>query len=156
MAGLYIFPQDFLKLSGGTVTGFTEFTSGVLASDSLSANTIFSGSSNIEDIFNKKIVSAVTSADFLPLSGGIGGEYYLTGITTGDTIEIKDDIKPNVNEGADIGSPVKRFRSLRVKNGVTEGFTANTANFHKIYLDNREMTGKNIALTGDVINGGFF
>lgn len=57
MSGNYFQPikREFLNLSGGTVTGDTTFTLGLYAS-TLSGGTIFSGSTNLEDIF-------LTSAD---------------------------------------------------------------------------------------------
>lgn len=52
MSGNYFQPirRDFLNLSGGTVSGNTVFTQGLYA-NSLSGGTLFSGSTNLEDIF---------------------------------------------------------------------------------------------------------
>lgn len=52
MSGNYFQPikREFLNLSGGTVTGDTTFTFGLYA-NSLSGGTLFSGSTNLEDIF---------------------------------------------------------------------------------------------------------
>lgn len=52
MSGSYFQPikREFLNLSGGTVTGDTVFTQGLYA-NSLSGGTLFSGSTNLEDIF---------------------------------------------------------------------------------------------------------
>lgn len=52
MSGSYFQPikREFLNLSGGTVTGDTVFTQGLYASV-LSGGTIYSGSTNLEDIF---------------------------------------------------------------------------------------------------------
>jgi len=51
MAGRYIFPSgNFLDLSGGTVTGLTNFTNGISGS-TLSGGTIYSGDTDISNIF---------------------------------------------------------------------------------------------------------
>lgn len=66
---------------------------------------------------------------------------------TGGTIGSIEPIGDNVE---DIGSPLKRFRSLNTVNGVAVNFTATT----KIQLGSRELTEHNIIITGDTVDGG--
>jgi hypothetical protein len=76
MSGSYFQPikREFLNLSGGTVTGDTVFTQGLYANN-FSGGTLFSGSTNIEDIF-------LTAADIsgTTLSEGTNINLIQTGI----------------------------------------------------------------------------
>ncbi len=52
--GLYIFPSGyFLPISGGTVSGQTVFTAG-LSADTFSSGTIYSGGTDLNNIFAPK------------------------------------------------------------------------------------------------------
>lgn len=94
MAGQYFIKKDlnFLPLSGGAVSGNTYFNS------NLSANTYFSGTTNLEGIiFN---IASQVSQDmglFLPLSGGTGGPYSFTGISTYNNIANGSNFSELVN-----------------------------------------------------------
>jgi len=150
----YIKPLDriFLNLSGGTVTGGTIFTAG------LSANTFYSGSTELGNLIQSMIVdyvyTAITAADiYLPISGGTGGPYVFTGGTTAQTLSIETKVEPKTDNTASVGTPIRRFRSLHTVNGVAVEFTAST----RIRLGNnpgRELTEYNIILTGDTIDAG--
>lgn len=80
----------FLSLSGGTVTGDTYFTQGLSAS-TFSAGTLYSGSTNLYDIFLPIGFSASTG-NFIPMTG--------TGanLVTGD-IQIDDAVNLSWNAG---------------------------------------------------------
>lgn len=146
MPGSYFRPlkREFLNLSGGTVTGGTVFT------NSLTASTIFSGSSSLQDVIRNISTEISLSGEFLSLSGGTGGEYSFTGSTSAQTIFVDTKIEPQTDNSVEIGSPIKRFRSLNTVNGIAINFTAST----KIQLGNRELTETNIIITGDTIYGG--
>jgi len=150
--GFYIvpIPRYYLNLSGGTVTGNTVFTQG------LTASTIFSGATNLTDIIINLIYDNVyASNQFLPLSGGTGGQYLFTGTTTAQTLVIEQNIIPSQDNNSDLGTGIKRFRNLNTVNGVAVNFTASTRiTTESIILGNREMVEHNVILTGDTVWGG--
>ncbi len=104
MAGTYIFPinRSFLSLTGGTVTGDTNFIG------NLTATTFYSGTTELGSII-QNLVGAIsinnTGTGFPILSGKTGNTFVLRtvgagnnlGLTTGDTIYyyLKDDISLN-------------------------------------------------------------
>ena len=65
---MYFYPHSFLRLTGGTISG------DVLVDQNLSANTIFSASTNLYDIFQ-------TTANVLPPTFVQGGLNLYTGGT---------------------------------------------------------------------------
>lgn len=156
MSGQYFHPikRIFLNLSGGTVTGDTVFTEGVYATQ-LSGGTIFSGSTPLEVIINNIATGSTTQGNFLPLSGGTGGPYSFTGGTTADTISVITTMEPTIDNIVDLGSPIKRFRSLNVVDGVAVSFTASTrVKTNQLELGNTTVTEYNIILSGNCIDGG--
>lgn len=156
MSGQYFHPikRIFLNLSGGTVTGDTVFTQGVYTTQ-LSGGTIFSGSTPLEVIIKNIVTGSTTQGDFLPLSGGTGGPYIFTGGTTAETINIVTTIEPTIDNTVDIGSHIKRFRSLNTVDGVAVNFTASTrVKTTQIELGNTIVTEYNIILSGNCIDGG--
>ena len=167
MAGRYFFKinHDFLSLSGGTVTGNTYFDA------SLSANTLYSGSTNLEDIF-------LTAGD---LSGGttvskgsnievnqIGIDYnvsvvdspsfnnaLISGNTSASTIYVNTKIEPTTDNSVDLGSSFRRFRDLNTVNGVAVNFTATTkVQTTTLILGSTNVTENNIVLSGQCVDGG--
>mgnify|MGYP003552874133 CR=1 FL=1 len=156
MSGIYFHPikRIFLNLSGGTVTGDTIFTEGVYATR-LSGGTIFSGSTPLELIIQNIATGATTQGQYLSLSGGTGGPYNFTGITTADTLSIVTTIEPTVDNVVDLGSSNIRFRNLNTINGVAVNFTASTRiKTTEIELGSELLTENNIILTGQTIYGG--
>ena len=156
MSGIYYNPikRIFLNLSGGTVTGDTVFTQGLYATR-LSGGTIYSGSTELETIIRdiSSSFSGITG-EFLPLSGGVGGPYF-TGGTTADTVTVTTTIMPSVDNAVDLGSPVRRFRSLNTVDGVAVNFTASTKiKTAQLELGNKTLTDTNVILTGQCIYGG--
>lgn len=150
MGGRYIFPSgNFLQISGGTVTGLTNFTAGMSGS-TVSGGTLFSGTTELSEII-QSFVSGGTSGSFLPLGGGTGGPYLFTGGTTAQTITTTSGITPSVDNTVDVGAQFKRFRSLHAVDGVSTNFTATT-----IQLGSRTLTEYNTIITGDTINGGTY
>lgn len=150
--GFYIepIPRNFLNLSGGTVTGDTVFTQG------LTASTFYSGYTSLTEIIvnlvNKEVI---TSNYFLPLTGGTGGQYYFTGITSAQTLTVEQNITPNQDNTSNLGTRHKRFRSLNTVNGIAVNFTASTKiETPSILLGNREISEYKIILTGDTVLGG--
>ncbi len=160
MAGQYFFKIDlnFLPLSGGTVSGNTYFNS------SLSANTFFSGATNLEDIiFN--IASQVNQGSdlFLPISGGTGGPYKFTGNTTGLTFYVENLIEPTTDNFVDLGTSLRRFRRINTVDGIATIWTATTAIYTpeiNLGLDsnneNRIINSDNSIIQGDILSGGTF
>lgn len=156
MSGIYFHPirRIFLNLSGGTVSGDTVFTEGVYAAR-LSGGTIYSGSTPLETIIQNISTGSTTQGNFLPLSGGTGGPYSFTGVTTADTINVVTTMEPTVDNVVSLGSTARRFRSLNTVNGVAVNFTASTRiKTAEIELGNTTVTENNIILTGNTIDGG--
>ena len=158
MSGSYIIPrrEDFLPLSGGTVTGNTWFDG------NLSANTYYSGATSLSIILDNIVTKASTA--HTRVQGGVniytgGTDQYptvnledniiLTSVTAA-TFVVRDKIEPDTDDNGDVGTQFKRFRSLNTVNGVAVNFTAST----KIQLGSRTMTEYNIILTGDCVDGG--
>jgi len=172
-SGNYFYPikREFLNLSGGTVTGDTLFTA------NLSATTIFSGSTNLGDLLNSVIsggttissgINTFTAGTLLNTSINITGaslnDLYTSGNTnfwqasattfSGINIYVNSEISPIGDNIVNIGSPIKRFRSLHVVSGVSVFFTATT----RVYTPEIQLGGvlvyeDNIVLTGDTIDG---
>jgi len=166
MSGQYFNPikRIFLNLSGGTVTGDTVFTQGVTGLTISAQNTFYSAGTNLETIIKSLASDAATgatqNAPYLPLSGGIGGEYYFTGNTTGETINIQNNFEPLSDNNSNIGSTIKRFRNLNIINGIAVNFTAETKmvsptiSATTIQIGNETMTEANIILSGYTLEGG--
>jgi len=183
MSGNYIQPikREFLNLSGGTVTGNTVFTQGLYA-NSLSGGTLYSGSTNLENIFltpgqlssttlsqgsnislqqigNDYKISVVDSPSFdnIDFSGtSTGGNINALNIT-GDTIYANTVIEPILDNSVDVGTPFKRFRSLNTVNGVAVSFTASTrVTTPEIVLGTTIVTENNIILSGYTLEGGIW
>jgi hypothetical protein len=127
MPGTYFNPirRIFLNLSGGTVTGDTFFTQGVEATY-LSGGTIYSGGTDLSLLITQAIYTATTSAAYLPLSGGTGGEYLFTGNTTGQTIFVEKDIIPIVDNNSFLGTISKKFKELHVTDIIASNLTGTT------------------------------
>ena len=183
MSGNYIQPikREFLNLSGGTVTGDTVFTQGLYA-NSLSGGTLYSGSTNLENIFltpgqltattlsegsNVSLqqagadyqISVVDSPSFdnIDFSGtSTGGNIDALNIT-GDTIYASTLIEPIIDNSVDVGTSFKRFRSLNTVNGVAVSFTASTrVTTPEIVLGTTTVTENNIILSGYTLEGGIW
>jgi len=183
MSGNYIQPikREFLNLSGGTVTGDTVFTQGLYA-NSLSGGTLYSGSTNLENIFltpgqlssttlsqgsNVSLqqvgadyqISVVDSPSFdnIDFSGtSTGGNINALNIT-GDTIYANTVIEPILDNSVDVGTSFKRFRSLNTVNGVAVSFTASTrVTTPEIILGTTIVTENNIILSGYTLEGGIW
>lgn len=151
MSGVYFNPlkRIFLNLSGGTVTGDTEFTQGLHATY-LSGDTIYSGSTELGFLVSNLIFSAVTSAPYLPLSGGT-----VIGDTTGQTLFMQSNIYPTTDNNSDIGTTIKRFRNLNIVNGISTNFTATTrVTTPEVMLGSTLVTEYNIILSGYTLEGG--
>jgi len=181
MSGSYFQPikREFLNLSGGTVTGNTVFTQG-LYSNTLSGGTLYSGSTNLKDIFlttgdltattisegsNISIyrvgedykVSVVDSPSFndIDFSGTSSGGNINASSITGDTIYANTLIEPILDNSVDVGTPFKRFRSLNTINGVAVNFTASTrVTTPEILLGTTIITENNVILSGYTLEGG--
>ncbi len=77
------------------------------------------------------------------------------GVISASTIAMEGDIEAQQDNTYDIGSPIKRFRSLNTVNGVAVNFTASTKiKTSKIELDNAVLTETSVILTGNTIDGG--
>jgi len=71
------------------------------------------------------------------------------------TISMSGDIEAEIDNAYDIGSPIRRFRSLNTVNGVAVNFTASTRiTTNEIVLGNQTLTENNVILTGQTIDGG--
>lgn len=63
---------------------------------------------------------------------------------TANTFYVGSEIDPLVDNVVDMGTPIKRFRSLNVVNGVFVGFTASTVTAQTIYSDQIFLSGVSI------------
>ena len=160
MPGMYFNPikRIFLNLSGGTVSGDTVFEQGLVAFN-FSGETIYSGNTNLDTIIrniaSEAATGATSSANFLPLSGGVGGQYYFTGNTTGQTISVENDILPTIDNSSSLGTTFKRFRDLNTVNGIAVNFTAETrVSTIELKLGNTIINENNIILSGNTLYGG--
>lgn len=181
MSGNYFQPikREFLNLSGGTVTGDTTFTLGLYGS-TLSGGTIFSGNTNLEDIFltasdvsgttlseGSNIVlqqaginynvSVVDSPSFDNVNfSGIGiGNIFSSNTISASTLYVDSTIEPIVDNYVDVGNQFKRFRSLNTVNGVAVNFTATTrVTTPEIVMGSTTITENNIVLSGYTLEGG--
>lgn len=181
MPGQYFQPirRIFLNLSGGTVTGDTVFTQGVNV-NSLNGDTIYSGGTLLENIIYG-ITSSISASGFTTFvqpgvnitTGGTGlfpiisvvpspvfNNLFSSGntqlnIVSGQTFFVENNILPNVDNNSDLGSTIKRFRSLNIVNGVTVQFTATTKIATPIIeLGTIVLTDTNVILTGNTLDGG--
>lgn len=167
MAGKYFFKRrsDFLSLSGGSVTGDTYFDA------SLSANTFYSGSTPLENLFitlNDFSATTVSSGGGNVQVNNIGVDYevsfsdspsfnnlYTSGNTSASTIFVDGDIKPQTDNSSNLGTLFKRFRSLNTVNGIAKNFTATTkVTTPELELGNTIVTENNIVLSGNCVDGG--
>jgi len=172
-SGNYFYPinREFLNLSGGTVTGDTLFTA------NLSANTIFSGSTNLSDLLNTVVsggtkvipgINTFTAGTILNTSvnitGGSFSDLYTSGITqfwqasattfSATNVYVDSEISPITDSNTDLGTPIKRFRSLYTVSGVSVFFTATTRVYTpEIQLGNVLLSQYSIVTTGDTIDG---
>ena len=172
-SGNYFYPlnREFLNLSGGTVTGDTLFTA------NLSATTIFSGSTNLGDLLNSVVsggtkvssgINTFTAGTVLNTSINITGasldNLYTSGNTnfwqasaatfSGTNIYVESEITPYVDNIVNLGTSIKRFRSLNTVDGIAVNFTATTRmTTPEIKLGNVLVYENNIVLTGDTIGG---
>ena len=181
MSGSYFQPikREFLNLSGGTVTGDTVFTQGLYA-NSLSGGTLYSGSTNLADIFlTSGNLSAITVSEGTNISlQNVGDDYKISVVDspyfndinfsgtsiggninalniTGDTVYANTLIEPILDNTVDVGTSFKRFRSLNTVNGVAVNFTASTRmTTPEIVLGTTTITENNIVLSGYTLEGG--
>lgn len=160
MPGMYFNPikRIFLNLSGGTVSGDTVFEQGLIAFN-LSGETLYSGNTNLDTIIRNIASDAATgatsSASYLPLSGGVGGQYYFTGNTTGQTIYVENDLIPSVDNNSSLGTGLKRFRDFNTVDGIAVNFTAETrVTTVELTLGNTNIDENNIILSGSTLFGG--
>jgi hypothetical protein len=184
VSGQYFYKinDNFLPISGGTVTGDSYFNA------SLSANTFYSGSTNLEDIFltstdisgttltegsninlvqnglNYKVsVQDSPSFNNVSFSGeAFGGNIYADTIT-GETYYVNNKIEPLNDNSVDIGSSSKRFRNINTVSGASTFWTAST----EVYTQNlnlgndllgnsRIITANNSVIQDDTLFGGTY
>jgi hypothetical protein len=155
------------------------FTQGLYA-NSLSGGTLYSGSTDLGDIFlTSAQVSATTpsqgsnvslqqtgydyqisvvdspSFDNIYFSGtSIGGNINALNIT-GDTMYASTLIEPTTDNSVDAGTTFKRFRSLNSVNGIAVNFTASTRiTTPEIILGTTTITENDVILSGYTLEGG--
>lgn len=144
MSGTYFNPlhRVFLNLSGGTVTGNTLFT------QSVSAATFYSGSTNLSDIF-----AFGATASLAPTYIGYGGSS--SGLTGTSTFTFLDNIGGNYTRGyaqvfgAQVGNiagptyfradQIKGFTTLEVEGDSGIGFYTNAGSLRG-YIGNNGIT----------------
>lgn len=121
----------------------------------VSGSTIYSGSTDVSNLIYNAATTIVNSANYLPLSGGTGGQYNFTGATTASTLYTSTLIEPTTDNNVDVGSSIKRFRSLNMVNGVAVNFTASTrVTTPEIIMGSTTITENNIILSGYTLDGG--
>jgi len=121
----------------------------------VSGGTIYSGSTDVSNLIYNVATTAVNSAKYLPTSGGTGGQYNFTGSTTASTLYTSTLIEPTTDNNVDVGSSIKRFRSLNMVNGVAVNFTASTrVTTPEIVMGTTTITENNIILSGYTLDGG--
>lgn len=118
----------------------------------ISGGTIYSGSTDIGTLITN--VSSGLS-NYLPISGGTGGPYNLTGSTTASTMYASTLIEPTTDNSVDAGTTFKRFRSLNSVNGIAVNFTASTRiTTPEIILGTTTITENDVILSGYTLEGG--
>ena len=165
---------NYLPLSGGTVTGDTIFTQGV-SGGTISGGTYYSGSTPLDFIFAPiglanqitKVqpgLNTFTGGTELFPSVNVIPNPIFTSVTSqsisgtsisAETIVVGTSIMPTVDNTVDLGTALRRFRSLNTINGVSVNFTATTrVETPEILLGSQAVTENNIILTGQCIDGG--
>jgi len=76
------------------------------------------------------------------LTGATPTAYFSS--ATANTFYIGAELDPIADNVVDMGTPIKRFRSLNVVNGVFVGFTASTVTAQTIYSDQIFLSGVSI------------
>ena len=118
----------------------------------ISGGTIYSGSTDIGTLITN--VSSRLS-NYLPISGGTGGPYNLTGSTTASTMYASTLIEPTTDNSVDAGTTFKRFRSLNSVNGIAVNFTASTRiTTPEIILGTTTITENDVILSVYTLEGG--
>lgn len=121
----------------------------------MSGGTIYSGSTELGSLIYNVASSITNSSQYLPISGGTGGPYNLTGSTTASTLYTSTLIEPTTDNSVDAGTTFKRFRSLNSVNGIAVNFTASTRmTTPEIVLGTTTVTENNIVLSGYTLEGG--
>ena len=91
----------------------------------------------------------------MPISGGTGGPYNLTGSTTASTMYASTLIEPTTDNSVDAGTTFKRFRSLNSVNGIAVNFTASTRiTTPEIILGTTTITENDVILSVYTLEGG--
>jgi hypothetical protein len=158
MSGIYFHPikRIFLNLSGGTVTGDTGIRE---------ASTLIGSGATLQDLQGVMSIGSTSSTAsdvVIKATGGniISFESDTASLIVGDSLSasslsMSGDITPDTDNAYDIGTPVRRFRTLNTVNGVAVNFTASTRiKTAQIELGNTIVTENNIILSGNTIDGG--
>lgn len=107
--------------------------------------------------------TASTASDVIIIASGgkeIRFESDTASLIVGDSLSasslsMSGGITPDTDNAYDIGTPIRRFRSLNTVNGVAVYFTASTrVTTSELQLGNTSVTENNIILTGNTIDGG--
>lgn len=122
---------------------------GATLQDLQSVMSIGSTSSTVSDVFIQATGGNIISFESDTASLIIGNTL------SASSLSMSGDITPDTDNAYDIGTPIRRFRSLNTVNGVAVNFTASTKiKTAQIELGNTIVTENNIILSGNTIDGG--
>ena len=129
------------------------------------ASTLFNSGATIQDLQGVMSIGSTSSTIsdvFIEAAGGniLTFKSDTASLIVGDSLSasslsMSGDITPDTDNAYDIGTPIRRFRSLNTVNGVSVNFTASTKiKTSQIELGNTIVTENNIILSGNCIDGG--
>ena len=129
------------------------------------ASTLIGSGATLQDLQGVMSIgstSSTVSDVFIEATGGanITFESDTASLIVGDSLSatslsMSGNIEPQVDNLYDIGTPIRRFRSLNTVEGVAVSFTASTrVKTAQLELGSKIITDTNIILTGQCIDGG--
>jgi hypothetical protein len=129
------------------------------------ASTLIGSGATIQDLQSVMSIGSTssTASDVVIKSTGgniISFESDTASLIIGDSLSasslsMSGDITPDTDNAYDIGTPIRRFRSLNIVDGIAVSFTASTrVKTTQLELGNTTVTENNIILTGNTIDGG--
>lgn len=106
-----------LILTGNTAifSGDTYFL-GSISATTISGDTFFSGGTSLMQIIQDALIQSQFTGN---TSGTCINDFYVTNLYGCPEITLHDDIVPSVDNTVNLGTPIKRFRSINTVSGTT-------------------------------------